>query len=65
MIRLIAFLAILAATSGASWVMYQDSKPGGVLVFIACMVVFVAAPYYRLMGLTSDPKRDNDTTSDG
>ncbi|MEU6778598.1 hypothetical protein ABZ912_05300 [Nonomuraea angiospora] len=65
MIRLIAFLAILAVTSAASWVMYQDSKPGGVLVFIACMVVFVAAPYYRLMGLTITLKQDNDTPSDG
>ncbi|MEV6154956.1 hypothetical protein AB0L53_31905 [Nonomuraea sp. NPDC052129] len=59
MIRLMAFLAVLAATSGASWVIYQDSKPGGILIFLACMVVFVAPTYYRLMDLT--PKRDDTT----
>ena len=51
MIRLVAFLSVLAATSGASWVIYQDSKPGGILLFLACMVVFVAPTYFRLMDL--------------
>lgn len=58
-IRLVAFLAVLAAASGGSWVFYQDSKPGGVLLFIASMVVFVAPAYFRLMGVISDPKTTN------
>ncbi|TMR99551.1 hypothetical protein [Nonomuraea basaltis] len=57
MIRLVAFLAVLAATSGASWVIYQDSKPGGILVFLTCMVVFVAPTYFRLMDII--PRRDD------
>jgi hypothetical protein len=61
MIRLVAFLAVLAATSGASWVIYQDSKPGGILLFLACMVVFVAPTYFRLMDLIA--RRDDTETS--
>ncbi|WP_336214755.1 hypothetical protein [Nonomuraea sp. LPB2021202275-12-8] len=57
MTRLIAFLAVLVATSGASWVIYQDSKPSGILLFLTCMVVFVAPTYFRLMGIS--PKRDD------
>ena len=57
MIRLVAFIAVLAAISGASWVIYQDSKPGGILLFLACMVVFVAPTYFRLMDLIA--KRDD------
>ncbi|SDL74525.1 hypothetical protein SAMN05421874_12870 [Nonomuraea maritima] len=54
MSRLVAFLVMVAVTCGASWITYQDSKPGGVLIFLVCMVGFVAAPYFRLMGLTKD-----------
>ncbi|MGR6915385.1 hypothetical protein ACU635_14165 [[Actinomadura] parvosata] len=54
MTRLLAFLAVLAVVIAASWRIYLDHKPLGVIVFTFGMILFVLIPYYRLMGITHD-----------